>query len=235
MLFYIGLHQPSDAKHFDKCMISINRLVNRKSNFIVKEWILDSGAFTQINKLGEFKQTEKEYTEQINRWASVGNLVAAVSQDYMCEPFVLDKTGLTVKEHQEKTIERYIKIKEKTDVYIMPVLQGYTVEEYLSHLEMYGPLLKLGSWVGVGSICKRNSKPKEILPILQSIKDGRPDLKLHGFGVKTTALKNKDTYNLLYSADSMAWSFNARKYGKQNDWREAKKFEEKILSIGKEG
>ena len=35
---------------------------------------------------------------------------------------------------------------------------------------------------------------------------------------------------LLWSADSMAWSYSARKQGRDpNDWREAKAFEAKVL------
>ena len=26
MEFYVGLHQPSDARHFARCMVSVNRL-----------------------------------------------------------------------------------------------------------------------------------------------------------------------------------------------------------------
>ena len=48
MTFYVGLHQPHDAKHFPRCFISNNRLRHRKSGFEVKDWILDSGAFTEL-------------------------------------------------------------------------------------------------------------------------------------------------------------------------------------------
>jgi hypothetical protein len=35
--------------------------------------------------------------------------------------------------------------------------------------------------------------------------------------------------DLLWSADSMAWSFSARKQGRSaNDWKEAKKFERAV-------
>jgi hypothetical protein len=42
----------------------------------------------------------QQYADEINRWKDYGNLVAAVSQDLMCEPFILHKTGLTIEEHQ---------------------------------------------------------------------------------------------------------------------------------------
>lgn len=50
MRFFVGLHQPSDAQHFDAVFVSVNRLRNRKSDFRVRDWIMDSGAFTTIAK-----------------------------------------------------------------------------------------------------------------------------------------------------------------------------------------
>ncbi len=79
----------------------------------------------------------------------------------------------------------------------MPVLQGYEPEEYVSHIRQYGDRLAHRAWVGVGSICKRNSSPCLILEVLIAIKTERPDLKLHGFGLKTTALANGTIRRLL--------------------------------------
>jgi hypothetical protein len=90
---------------------------------------------------------------------------------------------------------------------------------------MYGDRLKLDAWVGVGSVCKRNSDPKTIRWILRTILAERADLKLHGFGVKQTALMDGQIREMLHSADSMAWSFAARMEGRNaNDWREAAAF-----------
>ena len=68
----------------------------------------------------------------------------------------------------------------------MPVLQGYKVEEYISHIQMYGARLMFGMRVGVGSVCKRNTKTAQVENILREIKGYRPSLKLHGFGLKVT-------------------------------------------------
>lgn len=230
--FYVGLHQPSDAKHFDKCMVSVNRLKNRKSYFVVKDWIMDSGAFSQIYSKGQYDEPVSVYADQIKRWSCCGNMVAAVTQDMMCEPFILQRTGLTVVDHQRITIERYKELSSLvSETYIMPVLQGYEPAEYVNHVEMYGNLLTFGQWVGVGSVCKRNINPAGIIEVLYSIKKARPDLRLHGFGLKITALNNGTIRNLLYSADSMAWSYHARKNSRNaNDYREAEAFVGKVES-----
>lgn len=226
-MFFTGLHQPSDAKHFDGAFISVNRLRPRKAPIIgVGRWIMDSGAFTELNTFGHYRHSVADYAAEIRRWKTngSGNLMAAIAQDYMCEPFVIAKTGLSVAEHQTKTIMRFdaLRAEDVAGVYIMPVLQGYTADEYVSHIRQYGRRLRLGAWVGVGSICKRNGDPRAIAVVLHAIKTARPDLRLHGFGLKTTALADSLVRSLLVSADSMAWSLNARKNGRNaNDWREA--------------
>lgn len=224
-MFFVGLHQPSDAKRFERAFVSVNRLRGRKKAVGATEWIMDSGAFTEISTHGRYRHSVEEYAAEINRWASDPGLLAAVSQDYMCEPFIIEKTGLSVEEHQRLTIERYDALLPLVSVYVMPVLQGYAPADYVRHLEMYGDRLARGAWVGVGSICKRNTNVGSVEQILTAIKQRRPDLRLHGFGLKTTALGSATVRDALHTADSMAWSFAARKQGRNaNDWREAARF-----------
>ena len=230
MRFFVGLHNVKDAQHFDAVFLSVNRLRTRKAPFAVGDWIMDSGAFTEISTHGYYRHSPKQYADQIHRWGGNGNLLAAVSQDFMCEPFILAKTGLTVAEHQKRTIDRYVALTRScTGVEIMPVLQGYHPDDYAAHIEQYGALLTCGKWVGVGSVCKRNSNPRAIEDVLLAINGARSDLKLHGFGLKITSLSSGRVVQLLHSADSMAWSFHARMHGRNgNDWREAETFCQKI-------
>lgn len=230
MRFFTGLDSPSHAQHFDAAFISVNRIRNRKASFAVRDWIMDSGAFTEISTHGHYRHPVTEYAEQIRRWRSNGRLLAAVSQDFMCEAHILAKTGLTVETHQRLTIERYDALMaEDTGVYILPVLQGFAPEDYVQHVRAYGERLGPEAWVGVGSICKRNGDPRAIEAVLLAIKAERPDLHLHGFGIKTTALASPLVTRLLHTADSMAWSFAARRQGRnQHDWREAHAWSERI-------
>lgn len=211
-------------------MISVNRLKTKKKDFKVNEWIMDSGAFTELSRHGFYREDVKAYAVHINRWKSCGAMRAAVSQDYMCESFILKKTGLSVKEHQKRTVDRYYALCSLTDAPIMPVLQGYEPEEYAEHLSQYD--FPFGAWVGVGSVCKRNTNPLSVDAVLRTIKIERPDLRLHGFGLKATSLRSASIRDNLYSSDSMAWSFAARYEGRNpNDWREAQKYAIKIEEI----
>lgn len=229
-LFFVGLHQPANAGQFARCMVSVNRLEHRKSDFQVNDWIMDSGAFTRIST-GRGHMPVKDYARQIERWSRCGNMMAAVTQDWMCEAFILGITGLTVEDHQRLTLERYAQLREAvgSTVYVMPVLQGYTPEEYVTHVRQYGAELGKGAWVGVGSVCKRNASPGSVERVLWAIHDERPDLRLHGFGLKRTALQSGVANSLLYSCDSMAWSYAARKAGRDaNGPGEAHRYVEQI-------
>lgn len=215
MVFYLGTHNVHHAIHFDRCFISVNRLRRRVSDFLVNDWILDSGAFSQLAQYGAYQHDVSEYAKDIVRWNSCGNLEMAVTQDYMCEPVILGRTGLTVQDHQELTIDRYDALIALVGcVPIMPVLQGYLPSDYERHLEMYGERLGIGMRVGIGSICRRNRNILEIVPIFEAVRKRRADLKLHAFGLKLTALASSYVCSLLYSADSMAWSYGARRNGR---------------------
>lgn len=230
----MGLHQPADARHFPRCMVSVNRLRARRGPFPVQDWLLDSGAFTQLFRHHDYLEPPDAYADQVLRWAGVGNLLAASSEDYMCEPFILARTGKTVAEHQALTLERYRALRRlvRGRAYILPVLQGFAPEDYARHVRQYGALLRAGQWVGVGSVCKRNARPEAVVDVLRAIYQVRPDLRLHGFGLKVTAVERADVRALLHSADSMAWSFAARYEGRNaNDWREAAHYVQRVEAL----
>lgn len=237
--FYVGVHHPRLAwpltlRGFRVC-ISANILRNRACEvpFLGCEepWLLDSGAFTQVALQGGFSQSPQHYAAMIRRFGRTG-LIAASTQDYMCERPALRATGLTVARHQALTIQRFDAIHEAGTgrVHLLPVLQGRTPDDYRRHLEAYGRRIGFGAWVGVGSLCKRQGRPDVIAAILDAILQDRPDLRLHGFGCKRTSLLDEAVRSRLATADSMAWSYAARFEGRdQNAWDEAGRF---ALAVG---
>ena len=216
-LIYTGIHMPSKAHALNRSMLSLNRIEHRTSDFRVNNWILDSGAFTRIASSRGHLPVE-DYARQAARWASCGTLDAVVTQDYMCEPHILDLTGLTVPQHQQLSTENFLALRELVPhLYVMPVIQGYTPEEYADHVNHLSPHLPEQAWTGVGSLCKRQGSPSRISAIITAIKNVRPDLKLHGFGLKTTALCRADIWHRFHSVDSAAWSYAARRRGQPKD------------------
>lgn len=231
-LFYVGLHHPSDAHRFPRACISIRRLWGRRKPLACPEVMIDSGAFSELAMHGCYRTSVRDYARELRRLhaAGVANITIAVTQDYMCEGVMLRKTGLTIAAHQRLTIERYDDIVAcSLPVPIMPVLQGYTLDDYPRHIAAYGDRLEPGMWVGVGSVCKRNGSPDRVVEVLSAINSTRPDLKLHGFGLKSTALAHAGVRALIHSADSMAWSYAARRQGRNgNCWTEAKAFADRV-------
>ncbi|MFI7689849.1 hypothetical protein ACIBQ6_12295 [Nonomuraea sp. NPDC049655] len=92
----------------------------------------------------------------------------------------------------------------------MPVIQGWTVDDYLACVALYeehGVRLAADyEIVGVGSVCRRQAST-EIGDIFRTL--AQLDLPLHGFGVNLAGLRRYGRY--LVTADSMAWSFAGRR------------------------
>ena len=214
MKFYIGTWQP---KHIERTsqplMISYRWIKNRRKPIEQKaELALDSGGFTEIATHGKWTISPEEYVSSIRRLIRDVNLKFnfIAPQDWMCEPEMIEKTGLSVKEHQRLTVENYLYLKEiAPDLPIIPVVQGHTMNEYIQCCDLYkskGIDLSSLPLIGVGSVCRRE-KTQEISDILSWFSEN--GMKVHAFGVKKAGLIN--SRKNIFSADSMAWSVNARR------------------------
>jgi hypothetical protein len=163
-----------------------------------------------LSTYGRFLLSPEEYAALALRVClEVGDVLHVSIQDWMCEPFVLAKTGLTLREHQARTIDSYCELSYlQPGLPWVPVLQGMDPEDYLRHFDDYaraGIDLTRFPLVGVGSVCKRN-RAKEIRELF--VKLHELGLRLHGFGVKADGLAS--ARGVLASADSMAWSRRGR-------------------------
>jgi len=160
---------------------------------------------------GKWVTKPTDYVASVKRYMSeIGKLDWAACQDWMCEPFMLSKTGLTVSEHQRRTIDSYLLLNSLApELPWIPVLQGYRLTDYLRHADMYQranvDLEKLLT-VGVGSVCRRQHTEQAEMIFYWLSTFG---LRLHGFGLKIKGLARSQNY--LVSADSMAWSFDGRR------------------------
>jgi len=213
MDFYLGAPDPGWlAKAGVRLFVSHRRLRTRKKLPVaIAPWALDSGGFSEINQHGKWTIGPEEYVDAVRRYREgIGNMDWAATQDWMCEPFVLEKTGLTVAEHQKRTIQSYKDLlRLGPEIPWLPVVQGWSMWDYRRHLAAYkaeGFDLASLPRVGVGSVCRRQNTIKGPMIVHDLADEG---LKLHGFGFKMTGL-DLCWYDLA-SADSMAWSFKARR------------------------
>lgn len=210
--FYLGTHMPSQP-WFDEAVplfVSRVRLAQRKRLPRARApWALDSAGFTALHT-GGYPLTVAEYAAEVLRYRDeIGHLAWAACMDYMCEPSVLAKTGLTVRGHQERTIANFLQLRDLVGMLAAPVLQGWERGEHEQHIAMYaayGVDLFAEPIVGVGSICRRN-QDAQIAAIVRPL--AAAGLRLHGFGIRTRALAM--LADDLTSADSMAWSAAGRR------------------------
>ena len=176
---------------------------------------MDSGGFTELNLHGTWTGSTEAYARRIRRYQTeIGGLDWVAPRDWMCEPTVLKRTGLSLLAHQRRTVDAYLALcDELGDLawLIAPVLQGWEEGDYHRCVEMYlrrGVDLSVAPVVGVGSVCRRGGT-HDVVRIVSALRE-RWRLPLHGFGVKGSALVA--LRESLASADSLAWSFAARQF-----------------------
>jgi hypothetical protein len=211
--FFLGTHMPGWLARLDvPLFVSHRRLCDRVRLPVARTgWALDSGGFTELSMHGTWFTEPAEYIDACRRYmAEIGRLEWAAPMDWMCEPFMVAKTGLTVDRHQALTVENYSLLHEHApDVPFVPVLQGWTIADYVACIDRYyaaGIDLTAEATVGVGSVCRRQST-SEIAAIFAELHAA--GIACHGFGVKTEGVALYGRH--LASCDSLAWSYNARR------------------------
>jgi hypothetical protein len=195
-------------------MISHGRLRERRTlPTATAAWVCDSRGFSELKQHGRWTISPAEYADALALYAAeIGQLVWAAPQDWMCEPDMLANTGKTIAQHQALTVASVLELRAQTAVHIIPVLQGWQLRDYLTHVDQYaaaGIDLFAEPVVGLGSVCRRQASTeiRGLVGALEAL-----GLHLHGFGVKTDGI---DAYGpLLASADSFAWSYWGRRVGR---------------------
>jgi hypothetical protein len=212
--FYLGTHQPGWLGTAGiPLFVSRRRLAARKSfPRALAPWALDSGGFTELDMFGGWTLPAADYVREVRRFRDeVGQMEWAAPQDWMCEPHIIQKTGLSIDEHQRRTVANYLELQDLApDLPWIPVVQGWQLWSYWRCVEMYqeaGVDLAALPLVGIGTVCRRQGTSNAAL-LIQSLATTYR-LKLHAFGFKKQGLKACANY--LVSADSMAWSAAARR------------------------
>ena len=211
--FLLGLPEPAWLERVDvPAFVSHTRLARRRRLPHARTWwCLDSGGFTEIKRHGAWTVDPADYVAAVRRYAAeIGWLAWAAPQDWMCEPPQLVRTGLTVVEHQRRTVDNYVLLRQLApELPFIPVIQGWTAASYLHCVQLYadaGVDLRAEPVVGIGSICRRTS-PTAVWRVVETLHSA--GLRgLHGFGVSVSALPV--VFELLASSDSQAWSQAAR-------------------------
>lgn len=215
--FYLGAHQPHWLWRVGFPLFVSHRALARRRRLYPAtcRWGLDSGGFTELAVHGRWVTSPAAYADAVATYADeIGGLDFAAPQDWMCEPAMVERTGLSVAEHQHRTVASYLHLRQLAPgLPFIPVLQGWTLPDYEHCVGLYtaaGVDLVACPRVGLGSVCRRQSTAAIGLIVTALARRG---LRLHGFGVKTGGLCRYG--HLLASADSMAWSYAARRTSAQ--------------------
>jgi len=224
--FLLGTHQPGwlAAAGVPLFVSDVRLRSYRRLPVAAGSWACDSGGFSQLQRHGQWTVTPAAYVARLRRYRDeIGGLLWAAAQDWMCEPIIITGgiaggqrfagTGLSVVEHQHRTVANYVQLRALgPELPIVPVVQGWTEADYVRCVDLYdraGVDLTRLPLVGVGSVCRRQGTV-EAGRILTALHEAGLR-RLHGFGVKTLGLAAFG--QLLVSADSMAWSVDARRRG----------------------
>lgn len=188
-------------------------------------WALDPNGFEMLRLNGRYTFAAAKYAADVQRYQrEIGGLVFASCMDWMCEEAIrrggqagrlrFVGTGLSVREHQTRTIDSYIELRSLApEVPWLPVLQGGGTPDYHDMLDEYarrGIDLFAEPRVGVGSICRKQATFTATMLLCDLLDLG---LSIHAFGFKTAgvekvvAARAHDPASLRrFSCDSMSWS-----------------------------
>ena len=212
MRFFLGTHMPSWLASLGvPLFVSHRRLAGmRRLPVAAAWWALDSGGFSELSLYGAWRTSPRSTPPRSVRYRDeIGSLAWAAPQDWMCEPPILAKTGRSIAFHQAATVASVLELRERVGPLVIPVLQGWDLGDYVACAERYrdeGLDLATEPVVGLGSVCRRQGTATIAAIVSELAGYG---LALHGFGIKTKGL---GTYaRQLASADSMAWSYTARR------------------------
>lgn len=241
--FYFSLAAGSQYKtakqlNYPYILINAQSKSNHSPTYQFKRLFVDCGGFSSSFKHGGYKNTDDDYLSYVERIQPDYYAL----RDYPCEKELLKQLGTTVKEQQQRTIENHLSLLDKIDNYQIAgrsicVIQGWHPWEYVEFIDLLRDYGLITDYMAVGSVCRRTS-PRNITKIILTIKNELPNTRLHGFGIKISVLKDKATYDAVYSADSGAWDYSARwrKWHEGSDRGtvsidEATKYVEKLKSI----
>lgn len=166
---------------------------------------LDPGGFTLLNKCGDYPFTVANFLNLVvylkpNYYAT---------PDYPCESEIARGMLRTNAERIRATVENariVSQLHELTNYRagsFVPVIQGYTLDEYKYCIELYADAGLLQPYMAVGSMCRRLSSAelRVLIPgITEYARQGNVE-RLHWFGLKLSP-DLLDLREFIYSQDS---------------------------------
>lgn len=215
MIIYFSCASGSQVKtcrelQYPHVLISFATRKNRPPQY-GPELFIDSGGFFSSLKSGRYASADEEYLQYIQRWQPA----AWALRDYPCEPHLLQQWDRTVQDNIRRTVEHHAKLLDLAQdcglqETAVPVLQGWHPRDYIDCLDLFRDAGLIKGYMAIGSICRRG-QVGQIERIITALRQELPGhVKLHGFGLKYTALRERSIWQYLHSVDTGAWDYEAR-------------------------
>lgn len=177
---------------------------------------LDSGGFSFFSKAGDYPFSPDDYLQLVEHPYYGYQPLLWASLDYPCEPDTCRSHNLSSNmDRIEATLDHLEYFtKKSTWPGLVPVVQGYTIDERLYCLEQMVRKNLTSSFMAIGSLCAQKSLVKidEIVTVVggQAEKMGL-NIAWHLFGVKTSYFQTARTgMKYVFSFDTAAWSLGRR-------------------------
>ncbi len=171
---------------------------------------LDSAGYVAAVRYGDYRWSVDDYLDLVgsHRWTWWA------AMDMCCEPQIAEDRPLRLLRMAATAALLWQcarGARERGLPAPMPVIQGWTAAEYQQCADWL-PLVEWPDLVGIGSMCRRAVNGSEgVLAILDAVdRVLPPHVKVHLFGVKSTALEQVVHHPRVASMDSMAWDVRAR-------------------------
>ena len=212
------------AKHYLKVpnvMISAGSVWQPKTNKFslsrthipdtVEQVFLDSGGYSFFSYYPDYPFTIEEYINLANIIKDQSGITRVVTLDYPCEPDINRSRVSTNEERIQKTVSNAVEcIQYDETIPWLPVIQGYTIDEYLYCVDLYKDAGITSDYWAIGSICSRKGFPYKIRRIITTLSEALQS-KIHAFGISLKYLYDPQIFNNIYSSDSAAWVWGATK------------------------
>lgn len=176
----------------------------------IENLFLDSGGAPDTMKAwgGEYPTSDEEYLDYVEKYEPEYFAL----RDYPCEKKLLREIDRTVEKNLEMTIDRHINLMDlldDRDIKSEPVsvIQGKDTSDYLKCIEMFEDHNLITPYIGIGTLCGRSAN-EVIKKVVKTVREQLPNKKIHGFGIKKSALKIGEIFRKLDSADSQAYEYN---------------------------
>jgi len=207
--------------------LSLNRGMIPEST---KRLFLDSGGYSFFTRWGKYPFSIEEYVIFAQSIQDEYPLTEVAIMDFPCEPNTNRSILKSNKERIDNTVQNALScIDYDPNLPWVPVIQGYTLNEYLYCLDLYKDAKMYHDdfhlWA-IGTLCARK-KLDGIRSMVVNITD-KINAPVHTFGMNYRFLKDPQIFFSIYSSDSGAWSYNGRAHEKLGDLI---KYDKKIMNL----